>query len=151
MNNIVQLAARPTTYKGTPMRSRLEARYAAWLDRIKVRWEYEPRCFADDTRQYLPDFLLHDILILQGPRRVYVDVKPTEAHATVELIHRMAVIWETDPDAFLAVEAPDAATRLIFPPDMKSFESGAHFMWAMDAPSFRPGLVPAITRTWCTA
>ena len=149
--SVVRLAARPTTYKGIAMRSRLEARYAAWLDKLHMRWEYEPRAFADATRQYLPDFLIHDVVILGSPRRLYVDVKPTEAHATGPLRHRMAVIWESDPDCFLAVEAPDSSTLLMFPPCLKAFDNGARFVWAMESPSFQPALVPAITRTWCTA
>jgi hypothetical protein len=52
------LRARPTIYNGIPMRSRLEARVAAWLDSLGVRWQYEPNAFADATRQYLPDFEL---------------------------------------------------------------------------------------------
>ena len=55
-DNRLDLQARPTTYKGIRMRSRLEALWAAEFDSGHREWSYEPRCFADETRQYLPDF-----------------------------------------------------------------------------------------------
>src|SRR3712207_2492916 len=49
--------ARRTMYRGIPMKSRLEARAAQWLDSAPgVRWQYEPVAYADQTGQYLPDF-----------------------------------------------------------------------------------------------
>lgn len=46
-----------TVYKGYRFRSRLEARWAVYLDVIGWQWDYEPEGFefADGTR-YLPDF-----------------------------------------------------------------------------------------------
>lgn len=58
------LRARPTTYKGVKMRSRLEAGYAQWLDRWDFTWEYEPECFASERWQYLPDFLVRNVNLL---------------------------------------------------------------------------------------
>lgn len=48
-----------TAYNGYRFRSRLEARWAVFLDALKIRWEYEPEGFTlmDGTR-YLPDFRL---------------------------------------------------------------------------------------------
>lgn len=61
--------ARLTVYRGIQMRSRLEAAWAEQFDALGETWEYEPRCFASEEGQYLPDFLL------TGPH-VYVEVKP---------------------------------------------------------------------------
>lgn len=47
-----------TTYKGCRFRSRLEARWAVWLDACGVRWLYEPQGFDLDGKAYLPDFFL---------------------------------------------------------------------------------------------
>lgn len=98
VNHSTPLKARPTTYKGIEMRSRTEAAYAAHLDAAGITWEYEPRCFADETRQYLPDFLILD---LRYP--TYVEVKG--AHPPKEEVEaikkRMEVIWASEPDAFL--------------------------------------------------
>jgi hypothetical protein len=46
------IAAHPTTYKGVNMRSRLEARWAAFFDLVSWRWEYEPI----DLPGWVPDF-----------------------------------------------------------------------------------------------
>jgi hypothetical protein len=59
-------AAIPTTYRGYEMRSRTEARWAAFFDLLGWRWEYEP--FDGDG--YIPDF------VLMGADPVLVEVKP---------------------------------------------------------------------------
>jgi hypothetical protein len=55
------------------MRSRLEAAWAEQFDAWQVRWEYEPRCFASEEGQYLPDFLTHP---WDPEQHLYVEVKP---------------------------------------------------------------------------
>ena len=59
------IAAIPTEYKGRMYRSRLEARWAAFFDRLGLAHEYEPF----DLGAWSPDFLLTDINTL-------VEVKP---------------------------------------------------------------------------
>jgi hypothetical protein len=56
----------PTTYKGIQMRSRLEARWAAFFDNIGWQWEYEPF----QGRNYIPDF------VIVGDDPFVVEVKP---------------------------------------------------------------------------
>lgn len=92
--------ARPTTYKGIQMRSRLEATFASTLDAEGIPWEYEPRAFANERGQYLPDFLLPPFDNRLRP--IYVEVKPTVEHAFVAL-ERMQIIWDSEPDAVLSV------------------------------------------------
>lgn len=96
--------ARPTTYKGIQMRSRLEAGFAAWLDGISDRWEYEPRAFAGDGGQYLPDFSFQ-VMTKDGERTAYVETKPTEQDAT-GAITRMTIIWESEPASVLLLAWP---------------------------------------------
>jgi hypothetical protein len=96
------LPARPTTYNGVKMRSRLEARFAGNLDRLETRWEYEPRAFASGKDQYLPDFLVES----GAAYRCYIEVKPFLGGAAEAIIERMAVISRSEPDAFLAVVTP---------------------------------------------
>lgn len=48
----------PTTYAGCRFRSRLEARWAVFFDRLKIDWQYEPQGYVVGGRPYLPDFLL---------------------------------------------------------------------------------------------
>lgn len=98
----VTLQARPTTYRGIRMRSRLEARFAAELDRTGgVTWEYEPRAFADENGQYLPDFRVvqHD-----PPFRapIYVEVKPTVEMA-LRVLERVQIILSSEPECVLIV------------------------------------------------
>lgn len=48
-----------TRYKGYRFRSRLEARWAVFLDHIGWKWEYEPEGYdLGPAGLYLPDFLL---------------------------------------------------------------------------------------------
>lgn len=55
-----------TLYRGVEYRSRLEARWAAFMDRIGWETTYEPL----DGNGYIPDFLVH------GPSPFLVEVKP---------------------------------------------------------------------------
>lgn len=45
-----------TRYAGCRFRSRLEARWAVFLDTVGVSWEYEPEGFETSAGRYLPDF-----------------------------------------------------------------------------------------------
>jgi hypothetical protein len=105
------LRARPTVYRGIAMRSRLEAHFAAALDRVADRgeWSYEPRAYADETGQYLPDFELCD-------SRHFVEVKPTRERA-LEAIDRARIVFASEPDAIVwivwPVSTPDGDWRSI--------------------------------------
>jgi len=58
-----------TVYRGYRFRSRLEARWAVFLDAAGIKWEYEGQGFDLNGVRYLPDFWL--------PRaRVFLEVKP---------------------------------------------------------------------------
>jgi len=50
-----------TCYKGYRFRSRLEARYAVFMDAMKVEWQYEPEGFELPSGRYLPDFFLPQV------------------------------------------------------------------------------------------
>jgi hypothetical protein len=47
-----------TSFKGCRFRSRLEARWAVWLDALQIAWRYEHQGFVLDGEAYLPDFWL---------------------------------------------------------------------------------------------
>lgn len=55
-----------TRYKGYRFRSRLEARWAVFLDHAGLEWEYEPEGFElfDGTR-YLPDFRISPLWFIE--------------------------------------------------------------------------------------
>lgn len=59
----------PTFYRGCRFRSRLEARWAVFFDRIGVEWRYEPQGYFLKQRPYLPDFFI--------PKwEMFVEIKP---------------------------------------------------------------------------
>jgi hypothetical protein len=60
------IAAIPTLYRGRMYRSRLEARWAAFFDRLGWQYEYEPF----DLGKWSPDFALTD------PFDALIEVKP---------------------------------------------------------------------------
>jgi len=105
------------------MRSRLEADFASWLDGCGRNWQYEPQCFADETGQYLPDFLIKAEV---NVARTYVEIKPTtfsEADAKA-LRQRMEIIWSSDPDCALNIVWWDANRHQSFAA-WHSFQKGA--------------------------
>jgi hypothetical protein len=59
-----------TRYNGTLFRSRLEARWAAFFDRLGWQWIYEPA----DLGEWAPDFA-----IIGAVQPIYVEVKPITA------------------------------------------------------------------------
>jgi hypothetical protein len=50
----------PTRYRDTMFRSRTEARWAVFLDRLKIRWQYEVEGWDLGFCRYIPDFWLPD-------------------------------------------------------------------------------------------
>lgn len=146
----VFIPARPTTYNGIGMRSRLEARYASWLDKAGIAWQYEPNAFASAAGQYLPDFRLDGVVILGSEQTVYVDVKPTATDVTHALMYRMAIIWESEPHAWCAVEVPGMNPVLVSPPELGR-SIFARYVWTATAPTGAMGLVPFVEPTWWKA
>lgn len=61
----------PTEYKGIQFRSRTEARWAAFFDEMRWKWEYEPY----DLNGWIPDFELN-----AGKKRL-VEVKPSSTNS----------------------------------------------------------------------
>lgn len=74
------IKARPTRYGGINFRSRLEARWAAFFDLIKVNWEYEPidlDCWSPDFRLELPCYHSECRLAFEKTKHILlVEVKP---------------------------------------------------------------------------
>ena len=98
------LRARPTVYRGIQMRSRLEAKWAAAFDKDGHLWEYEPRCFANQRGQYLPDFAVR--FRWRSDETRYVEIKPPQTMAQIlDVAERMEIIWDSEPDALLLLLA----------------------------------------------
>ena len=58
-----------TLYKGYYFRSRLEARWAVFLDSLALNWEYEKEGFELANERYLPDFWISTV-------NMWAEVKP---------------------------------------------------------------------------
>lgn len=59
-----------TYYRGYKMKSRLEARWAAFFTAMGLTWVYEPEGFdMKEAGWYLPDFWIEDL-------QLYVEIKP---------------------------------------------------------------------------
>jgi hypothetical protein len=68
---VADIPAIETRYKGHRFRSRLEARWAVFLDDLPIKYIYELEGFKlKGGLRYLPDFFLPDV-------GIYVEVKPT--------------------------------------------------------------------------
>lgn len=97
------LTARPTIYNGIAMRSRLEAWWAARLDRAGLTWVYEPCAFAAGSEQYLPDFRWDEPRPGGRTKHVYLELKG-RVGSLAELnrfLARMEVVWASEPEATL--------------------------------------------------
>jgi hypothetical protein len=122
--------ARTTIYRGTAMRSRLEALVAAYLDRHGFVWQYEPVCFAGMRGQYLPDFRVQR----SENGDVYLEVKPKPkelATMAYQQIERMSVIWESEPHARLIIVSVTGYPDPHFLPLTGDPETGV-FRWNLD-------------------
>jgi hypothetical protein len=102
-----EIKARPTLYKGIEMRSRLEADYAACLDRDGEPWEYEPVCFASDEGQWLPDFRIGELGNLVELKSAHLLERADgesgdEVVARIDVIlKQMAIAWHSEPRTWL--------------------------------------------------
>lgn len=78
-----------TVYKGYRFRSRLEARWAVFLDGMGIKWEYEKEGYLlDDGTKYLPDFWLSEC-------HSWLEVKPSEF--THEEVRKCTLLAKTHP------------------------------------------------------
>lgn len=96
--------SRPTEYHGVKFRSQLESKFARYLHHVEEMWVYEPRVYGPRGRGYLPDFELVD-----KRQPTFIEVKPTLRQVPAAKL-KMAVIWETHPDALLMIACAQGST-----------------------------------------
>lgn len=82
MNSKLKITPIETYYNGCYFRSRLEARWAVYFDLCGIDWEYETEGYEITLEngyrvKYLPDFVLHNIIIDTNTiiPNLYVEVK----------------------------------------------------------------------------
>jgi len=84
MTHTVTVKAIETRYAGCRFRSRLEARWAVFFDRLNIPWEYEPQGYTlSNGRNYLPDFFLPQCA-------TWIEVKGSVEAVDVNLLNRAA-------------------------------------------------------------
>lgn len=104
----MNIKAIETRYKGYRFRSRLEARWAVFLDALGVAWEYEKEGFdLGDGLLYLPDFWLPGGTPYFGEGRngVWLEIKPEEpSHEEREKCERLCTA--TGQDVYILIGVP---------------------------------------------
>jgi len=98
------VSPKPTTYKGVRFKSRLEARWAIFLDHCPdvYSWKYEPQTFYNRATgwTYTPDFLVE--LMLNGKRYLYIlEIKPNRT--SVEYLNFLKYFTNLIPYPFFVV------------------------------------------------
>lgn len=90
-------ATKPTRYNGVNFRSRLEAKWAAFFDILKINWGYEPV----DFQHWSPDF------VLKGRTgSIYAEVKPIEWEGIMTRHMLSQVKYRTDLDKVRKTNIP---------------------------------------------
>jgi len=98
MNQMKSIKAIDTIYRGYRFRSRLEARWAVFMDSINVRFEYEGEGFAFDGYAYLPDFFLPDM-------DCFLEIKPTDP-SEEEVTKAILLCEHTGKNVYILVGQP---------------------------------------------
>lgn len=87
-----------TEYKGYKFRSRLEARFAVFLDAMRVSWSYEMQGYdLPINGRYLPDFYLPNGGLAPGyDRPLWIEVKAGEPTVSeINKLRELAVATKT--------------------------------------------------------
>jgi len=119
-----------TEYAGCLFRSRSEARWAVFFDRMGVEWEHEPEGFETSAGKYLPDFRISIPQIKNYGYHQWFEVKPPNSPI----------------DARHAALAAESHTPLIVARGMP--RSYADQMRTWESPLMAYGIEP---RTWPVA
>ncbi len=93
----------PTEFDGVEYKSRTEARWAVFFDRLGVKFEYESKYFhLSDGTMYPPDFYVHDFDAL-------IEVKPDNKHIVLDEAGKALELYKnnTERNIWLAIGPPD--------------------------------------------
>lgn len=108
------MKAIPTTYRGTPFRSRLEAQWAEFFDALSIAWQYEPEGYTNGSVCYLPDFWLPSVWHRAQRQGVFFEVKPSSPLAG-EIEKAVMLACGSGRPVILAAAPPK-------PPDFESLQ-----------------------------
>lgn len=129
MNNFKPIE---TVYRGYKFRSRLEAKWAVFFDKMGYCWEYEPegfegKCWNGDYFKYLPDFKLYPA----GKHHSYyfwVEVKgdPLFLKNNWQKLENMLDFNPVLPDIQYCFDHNQPSHGLILLPDLPKFTNWSH-------------------------
>ena len=121
-----------TRYKDHLFRSRIEARWAKFMDCMGFTWEYETEGYNLDGILYLPDFWFPDV-------RIFAEVKPTMSK--VEYPKVKALAKNTVRPVLLLVGLPDFRNynAIQYDPVNKIFETIDYSLISKFYPERFPG------------
>lgn len=87
-----------TVYKGYRFRSRLEARWAVFLDALDVNWSYETESFDLSGTWYLPDFWVNDWdCWIEVKGKTVTDEDEWKCHMLAETSGKNVLLFSGDP------------------------------------------------------
>jgi hypothetical protein len=148
-----EIKAKPTKYKNTLFRSRLEAKWAIFFDELGIKWKYEPEFdyveFGGFLIPYKPDFYLPDY-------DLWIEVKAKSIRQLSDGEIRKIVGWAKTNLEILVLsgepriphEDTKAHYQYIYNPKKKKIYGPVGNMWWCECPEcgkidFRPyGGVP---------
>lgn len=82
-----------TRYDGTLFRSRLEARWAVFFNRMGIRWTYEKEGYETPLGRYLPDFWLPEVTLRHHfVRGVLFEIKPENWSAYPHMHEQLEIV-----------------------------------------------------------
>jgi len=109
-DELYPIPAKPTTYKGVPMKSGNEVTIARALDDVGLAWKYEAVRYADNRDYYTPDFhITIEVVGLAGfPSKqscVHVEAKPymNDEKMLRHAIRRAQILEQSTDDPLLFV------------------------------------------------
>lgn len=95
-----------TVYRGITFRSRLEAKWASFLDRIALQWTYEPQGYETSAGRYLPDFWLPEIYLRGEKTGLFLEIKAQWPNP-IEVEKMRALAYGADKPVVAAYQSPD--------------------------------------------
>jgi hypothetical protein len=125
-----EIAARPTRYAGVEFRSRLEARWAAFFDLCKLRWDYEPI----DLHGWTPDFTIETPYC-----KVFVEVKPVDVCSRDPAFDKAFAYWDKVQVLLLGLAPLEYATGNLLDPPLGAkygWPDVAEYLYRRDAQAF---------------
>ncbi len=117
-----------TCYQGYRFRSRLEARYAVFMDTVGIKWEYEKEGFHLPSGSYLPDFWLPKL-------ECWLEIKP-ELPTDLETKLCEELAWGTDKAVAVCFGIPGDNPIHVYCSDTSDSSAGTQWwdevQWAID-------------------